>query len=201
MTTLVGKKAPDFKLESVDQKGYFNDFTLSDHVGNYKGGIVLFFYPFDFTFVCPTELIKLSEMYEEFDKRGALIVAVNTDSKYSHSAWRNTPTEKGGIGNLNYAILSDYQKEVSKSYGVLFEEKGCPFRATFLIDVDGIVRYQSINDLPLGRNIDEILRIVDAWKFYKKNGEVCPVNWKSGDKGMEASTDGLIDYFSSKKDH
>ncbi len=196
MNVLVGKSAPEIYLEGVDGKGNFIQLSLSEKLKKYEG-VVLFFYPLDFTFVCPTELIQLHEMFDQFHKRGILLLGINTDSKYSHAAWRKTDVTKGGIGDIGYVLLSDYKKEVSKSYGILFEEKGVAFRATFFIDSKGIVRHQSVNDLPIGRNIDEIVRIIDAWKFHEKNGEVCPVNWKKGDRGMEATEEGLEDYIAS----
>ena len=196
MNTLVGKSAPDFELEGVDRSGEFTKFCLSDKLRekDAKGGLVLFFYPLNFTFVCPTELVKLHEMYAKFQERSVALVGINTDSKFAHLAWRKQPVQDGGIGEVGYTLLSDYCKTVTKEYGVLSEEKGVAFRATFYIDSKGIVRYQAVNDLPIGRNIDEILRVVDAWKFHEKHGEVCPVNWKSGESGMEATEEGLRDY-------
>lgn len=197
MNVLVGKNAPEIELEGVNYDGDSIQFSLSEQLRKHKGGAVLFFYPLDFTFVCPTELIKLNELYEKFQNCGVLLVGINTDSKFSHIAWRNTNIKNGGIGNISYTLLSDYKKEVTSEYGVLFEEKGVAFRATFYIDKDGIVRHQSVNDLPLGRNIEEILRIIDAWKHHEKHGEVCPVNWKAGEAGMEATNEGLKDYVAS----
>jgi peroxiredoxin (alkyl hydroperoxide reductase subunit C) len=194
MNTLVGKIAPEFQIEGVNHNGEFINFSLSETLRHSKNGIVLFFYPLDFTFVCPTELVRLSQLHSEFQRRGVVVVGINTDSKFSHLAWRNQSVQEGGIGELNYTLLSDYKKNVTSQYGVLLEDRGVALRATFYIDTDGIVRHQSVNDLPMGRNIDEILRIVDAWDFHIKNGEVCPVDWKKGDSGMQPTNDGVKDY-------
>lgn len=194
MSTLVGKIAPEFQIEGVNRDGEFINFCLSEALKNSKNGIVLFFYPLDFTFVCPTELVRLSQLYPEFQRRGVTVVGINTDSKFSHLAWRNQTVQEGGIGELNYILLSDYCKTVTREYGVLLEGKGVALRATFYIDAEGVVRHQSVNDLPIGRSIDEILRIIDAWDFHMKYGEVCPVDWKRGDSGMQPTQDGVKDY-------
>lgn len=195
MSVLVGKKAPEFKATAVQGNKIIANFSLADYKGKY---VILFFYPLDFTFVCPTELHAFDEKLKEFHKRNTEVVAVSVDSHFSHLAWLNTPKIKGGIEGVSYTIVSDIHKTISKDYGVLFEEGGIAFRGLFLIDKDGIVRHQVVNDLPLGRNVDEALRMVDALRYYETNGEVCPANWRQGQKTMKTTKKGLEDYFAKK---
>lgn len=189
---LVGKKAPEFKAKSVIGE-QFHDFTLSSLKGNY---VVLFFYPLDFTFVCPTELHAFQEKLADFDSRGCKVVGCSVDSWFSHAAWLNTPKAKGGIQGITYPIVSDIHKSIARDYQVLKEEDGIAYRGLFLMDRDQIVRHQLINDLPIGRSVDEALRVLDALIFHEKHGEVCPANWKMGGKTMKPNDQGLVEYFS-----
>jgi len=196
---LVTKKAPDFCAKAVLADGSIVDnFKLSENMG--EKGTVLFFYPLDFTFVCPSEIIAFSHRIEEFKKRGVNVIGVSIDSQFSHFAWRETPVEKGGIGRINFPLVADLTKQISKDYDVLLEDAGVALRGSFLIDKDGIIRHAVINDLPLGRNIDEMLRMIDALHFFEENGEVCPANWKPGQEGMKASPDGVAEYLSKHAD-
>ncbi len=170
----------------------FQDITLSSFRG--KKNVVLFFYPLDFTFVCPTELHAFQEKLKEFKAKNTEVLAVSFDSKFSHLAWLNTSREDGGIDGVTYPVISDIHKTISRDFDVLHED-GVALRATFLIDKKGVVRQQTVNDLPLGRNIDEMLRLVDALAFHEKNGEVCPANWTEGKKAMRPDQQGLKDYF------
>lgn len=188
---LVGKKAPEIKAKAVIQDKTV-DFCLSHYLGKY---VVFFFYPLDFTFVCPTELHAFQEKLLEFEKRGATIVGCSIDSPYSHAAWLKTPKSTGGIQGITYPIVSDIHKSIAKSYDVLKEDDGIAYRGLFLIDRTGIVRHQLINDLPLGRSVDEVLRLVDALIFHEKHGEVCPANWKAGAKAMKPTEQGLTEFF------
>jgi len=196
MSVLVGKKAPDFKAAAVMADGSINsNFSLSDYAGKY---IVLFFYPLDFTFVCPTELIAFSRRIEEFESRGVQVIGCSIDSQFTHVAWRNTPIDEGGIGPVAYPLVADVKHEVCKAYDVEFEQAGVAFRGSFLIDENGIVRHQVVNDLPLGRNVDEMLRMVDALQFTEKYGEVCPAGWAKGEKGMAPTREGVSSYLASE---
>lgn len=194
MGVLVGKQAPDFHLNAVVNGKIENQFSLSSLKGKY---VVLFFYPLDFTFVCPTELHAFQDHLQEFEARGAQVVGCSVDSCFSHTAWLNTPRSKGGIEGVNYPILSDINKRVCRDYDVLKEDEGIAYRGLFLIDREGIVRHQIVNDLPLGRSVDEALRMIDALIFYEKNGEVCPANWREGKKSMKATPEGLVEYFAT----
>ncbi len=187
----IQKEAPDFTAPAVMPDGSFKDLSLKDYRGKY---VVLFFYPLDFTFVCPTELIALDERIEEFRERNAEVIAVSVDSQYSHYTWRNTPRDKGGVGEIRYPLVSDLDKSISKAYGVLLEKPGVALRGLFIIDRDGILRHMTVNDLPIGRNVDEILRVIDAIQFHEKHGEVCPANWKKGEEGMKPDQEGLEEY-------
>lgn len=192
MSVLVGKQAPDFTVPAVLGNGEIVDsFTLSSAIKG-KYGLV-FFYPLDFTFVCPSELIALDNRMSEFKARNVEVVAVSIDSHFTHNAWRNTPVNDGGIGAVRYTMAADIKQEVMKAYDVQSAD-GVAFRGAFLIDDKGVVRSQIINDLPLGRNMEELLRLVDALQFHEEHGEVCPANWKKGDKGMTASTEGVAAY-------
>ena len=175
MPAFVTKEAPDFTADAV-VNNEFKTIKLSDYRGKY---VVLFFYPLDFTFVCPTEIIAFSDKIEEFRKRGADVLGVSVDSKFSHLAWIRTPRADGGLGGLKYPLVSDITKKISTDYGVLLDG-GVALRGTFLIDKNGILRHALINDLPLGRNIDESIRMLDALHFFEQHGEVCPANWKPG---------------------
>ncbi|OED44494.1 alkyl hydroperoxide reductase [Endozoicomonas sp. (ex Bugula neritina AB1)] len=198
MGVLVGKKAPDFTVPAVLGDGSIVDaFTLSEAIRGKYG--LLFFYPLDFTFVCPSELIALDHRMDAFKERGVEVVGVSIDSHFTHNAWRNTPVDKGGIGQVKYTLAADMTHDICKSYDVE-SEGGVAFRGAFLIDKDGLVRSQIINDLPLGRNMDELIRLVDALQFHEEHGEVCPAGWTKGDKGMDASPTGVASYLSEEAD-
>lgn len=196
---LVTRQAPDFTSSAVLGNGEIvNNFNFKKHV-NGKAA-VLFFYPLDFTFVCPSELIAFDHRYEEFKKRGVEVVGVSIDSEFTHNAWRNTPTENGGIGAVKYALAADVKHEIAKAYGIEHPEEGVALRASFLIDKNGVVRHQIVNDLPLGRNIDEVLRMVDALQFHEEHGEVCPAQWEKGKEGMKDSPEGVAKYLKQNAD-
>ncbi|NUU36516.1 MULTISPECIES: peroxiredoxin [unclassified Pseudomonas] len=192
MSVLVGKQAPDFTVPAVLGNGEIVDsFTLSSAIKG-KYGLV-FFYPLDFTFVCPSELIALDNRMSEFKARNVEVIAVSIDSHFTHNAWRNTPVNNGGIGEVRYTMAADIKQDIMKAYDVQSAD-GVAFRGAFLIDDKGVVRSQIVNDLPLGRNMEELLRLVDALQFHEEHGEVCPANWKKGDKGMNASPEGVAAY-------
>ena len=176
MAVHVQKEAPAFSAQAV-VAGEFKTISLADYSGKY---VVLFFYPLDFTFVCPTEIIAFSERVDEFQKRGVQVIGCSTDSRFSHKAWIDTPRTKGGLGELKYPLMEDLTKKISTDYGVLIESVGVALRGLFVIDKGGIVRHITINDLPLGRSVDEVLRLVDALQHFEKHGEVCPADWKPG---------------------
>ncbi len=192
MGILVGKQAPDFTAVAVQRDQIIETFTLSEFKGQY---VVLFFYPLDFTFVCPTELHAFSERLKEFEERNTKVIGVSIDSHFSHLAWLNTPRSKGGIQGVEYPIVSDLNKTISKDYDVLVEGAGIAYRGLFLLDKDHVVRHQVVNDLPLGRNVSETLRMVDALQFTEKHGEVCPANWNQGAKSMKPTQEGLEEFF------
>ncbi len=206
---LVGKKAPQFKATAVVNGGEFKeDYSLEQFIGKKK--VLLFFYPLDFTFVCPTELLAFQNKLADFEKRGVQVIGCSIDSQFSHWAWVNTPKEKGGIKGVQYPLIADLTKTIAMNYGVLageydWDEEGnwtftgepVAYRGLFLIDEDGIVRHELINDLPLGRNVNEALRIVDALTHNQKYGEVCPANWSEGDDAMTANSEGVADYLSN----
>ena len=193
MSCLVTKEAPDFTAKAVMPDNTFDEqFKLSDHRGKY---VVLFFYPLDFTFVCPSEIIAFDRKLAEFKKRNCEVIGVSIDSHFSHWAWKNTPVDKGGIGNVQYPLVADLNKQISEDYGVLLGGE-VALRGLFLIDREGIVRHSVINDLSLGRNVDEALRMLDALQFTEEHGEVCPANWTAGDEGMKPTADGVADYLS-----
>ena len=199
MSVLVGRQAPDFTAAAVLGSGEIVDsFTLSEAIKGKKA--VVFFYPLDFTFVCPSELIAFDKRLAEFTKRGVEVIGVSIDSQFSHNAWRNTAINDGGIGPVGYTLVADTKHEICKAYDVEHPEAGVAFRASFLIDEDLQVRHQVVNDLPLGRNVDEMLRMVDALNFTQEHGEVCPAGWQDGDKGMDASTEGVAAYLSENAD-
>jgi len=196
MSVLVGKAAPDFTVTAVMPDGSIkSDFKLSDFRGKY---VVLFFYPLDFTFVCPTELIAFSKRIKEFEARDVQVIGCSIDSQFTHIAWRNTPVDEGGIGAVTYPLIADVKHEICQAYDVEFEQAGVAFRGSFLIDKDGKVRHQVVNDLPLGRNVDEMLRMVDALQFTEKYGEVCPAGWNKGDEGMKPNAEGVAAYLKGK---
>ncbi|GGB83087.1 peroxidase [Marinobacterium zhoushanense] len=198
MGVLVGKKAPDFTVAAVLGDGSIVDsFTLSDAIKG-KYGLV-FFYPLDFTFVCPSELIALDHRMDAFAERGVEVIGVSIDSQFTHNAWRNTPVNAGGIGPVKYTLAADTKHEICQAYDVE-AEGGVAFRGAFLIDKEGVVRSQIVNDLPLGRNMDELIRLVDALQFHEEHGEVCPAGWNKGDKGMNASPEGVAAYLSEESD-
>lgn len=194
MSVLVGKPAPDFTVPAVLGDGTIVDeFTLSDAI---KGKpAIVFFYPLDFTFVCPSELIALDNRMGALRDRGVEVISVSIDSHFTHNAWRNTPIDRGGVGPVQYTMAADLNHDIVKAYDVA-SEGGMALRGTFLIDKEGMVRSQIINDLPLGRNIDELVRLVDALQFHEEHGEVCPAGWNKGDKGMHASPEGVAKYLS-----
>lgn len=194
MGVLVGKKAPDFTVPAVMSDGSIVDaFTFSEAIRGKYG--LLFFYPLDFTFVCPSELIALDHRIDAFKERDVEVVGVSIDSHFTHNAWRNTPVDQGGIGPVRYTLAADMTHGICQSYDVE-SEGGVAFRGAFLIDKNGLVRSQIVNDLPLGRNMDELLRLVDALQFHEQHGDVCPAGWSKGDKGMTASPDGVARYLS-----
>jgi len=192
MSVLVGKQAPDFTAATVMPDNSINEkFNLHTYLKGKMG--VLFFYPLDFTFVCPSEIIAFDHRLDEFKKRGAEVIGVSVDSHFSHLAWKQTPVEKGGIGNVQYPLVADLTKSIARDYDVLVND-AVAFRGTFLIDKNGMVRHQLVNDLPLGRNIDEAIRMVDALLFHEEHGEVCPAGWNKGKKGMKADAAGVASY-------
>jgi peroxiredoxin (alkyl hydroperoxide reductase subunit C) len=191
---LVTKKAPDFTAAAVlGDNQIVEDFNLYKNLG--KNGAVVFFYPMDFTFVCPSEIIAFDHRLADFQERGVNVIGVSCDNQFSHFAWKSTDVKNGGIGNIRYPLVADITKQIARDFDVLFNE-GVALRGSFLIDSDGTVRHAVINDLPLGRNIDEMIRMVDTMIFTNEHGEVCPAGWNKGDKGMNASTKGVAEYLS-----
>ena len=198
MSVLVGKKAPDFTVPAVLGDGSIVDeFTLSEAIKG-KYGLV-FFYPLDFTFVCPSELIALDHRMEQFKSLGVEVIGVSIDSHFTHNAWRNTPFNEGGIGPVKYTLAADISHDICKAYDVE-SAGGVAFRGVFIIDKEGVVRSQIVNDLPLGRNFDEVIRLVEALQFHEEHGEVCPAGWNKGDKGMDASPEGVAKYLADEAD-
>jgi len=213
MSVLVTKEAPDFTATAVmGDNSFKEDFSLSDYKGKY---VVLYFYPLDFTFVCPSEIIAFDHRLKDFEARGVQVIGVSVDSHFTHLAWKNTPVNNGGIGQIRYPLVADLTKEIAADYGVLMgnvtAEDDCgeqfhllggavALRGSFLIDKEGIVRHQVVNDLPLGRNIDEMLRMVDALQFHEEHGEVCPAGWDKSKKAMAASTEGVAAYLAAESD-
>jgi len=196
MGSLVGNKAPDFTAAAVLANGdIVGDYKLSKALQG-KYGLV-FFYPLDFTFVCPSELIALDHRIKQFHALNVEVVAVSIDSQFTHNAWRNTPIDQGGIGKVGYTLVADVKHEICQAYGVEHPEAGVALRGAFIIDTQSVVRSQIVNDLPLGRSMDELLRIIDALQYHEKHGEVCPAGWQKGDKGMVASTAGVAQYLES----
>jgi peroxiredoxin (alkyl hydroperoxide reductase subunit C) len=195
MSILIAKEAPDFTAPAVMPSGVIEEqFKLSDLRGKY---VVLFFWPLDFTFVCPTEIIAHDRRMAQFVERNVAVVGVSIDSQFTHFAWRNTPINNGGIGPVQFPIVADVTHAITKAYGVE-HPGGVALRASFLIDRDGIVQHQVVNNLPLGRNVDEMLRMVDALQFFEEYGEVCPAGWQKGDEGMKPTAEGVASYLTSK---
>ena len=195
MAVLVGKQAPDFTATAVMGNNEIRDYTLSAETkGKYT---VIFFYPLDFTFVCPSELIAFDHRLDEFKQRGVEVIGVSIDSQFTHLAWKNTPVNNGGIGQVKYPLIADVKHEICQAYDVEFGPAGVAFRGSFLIDKKGVVRHQVVNDLPLGRNVDEMLRMVDALQFTEEHGEVCPAGWNKGKAGMKATTAGVAEYLAA----
>lgn len=195
---LVTKKAPDFTATAVlGNNQIVEDFQLSKNLG--KNGAILFFWPKDFTFVCPSEIIAFNKRVKDFEAKGFNVIGVSIDSEFVHLAWKNTPIDQGGIGQVQFPMVADLTHDIARDYDVLFGN-AVALRGSFLIDRNMIVRHAVINDLPLGRNVDEMLRMVDALLFFEENGEVCPAGWHKGDKGMKASPDGVADYLKNNAD-
>ncbi len=194
MSVLVTKPAPDFKAEAVLKDGSFAELTLSQFKGKY---VLLFFYPLDFTFVCPTEIIAFSDRCKEFTDIGVEVIGVSVDSHFSHLAWRNTPRDHGGLGQINYSLVADLNKQIARDYDVLLND-AVALRGLFLIDKAGVVRHQVVNDLPLGRSVDEALRMVQALQYFEKNGEVCPADWKAGKRTIKADVKGSKEFFGAE---
>jgi peroxiredoxin (alkyl hydroperoxide reductase subunit C) len=209
MAVLVGKRAPQFEADAVINGGEFVEkFSLAQYIG--KKHVVFFFYPLDFTFVCPTEIIAFQDKLAEFEKRNVQVVGCSVDSKFSHWAWLNTEKKSGGIKGVTFPLVSDLSKTISENYDVLageweydededyveFNGEAVAYRGLFLIDKQGVVRHQVVNDLPLGRSVEEAIRMVDALQFFEENGEVCPADWHKGDEGMKATSEGVADYLS-----
>jgi len=187
----VQKPAPAFKAQAV-VGGQFKEVSLEDYKGKY---LVVYFYPLDFTFVCPTEIIAFSDRIKEFTDINCEVVGVSTDSHFSHLAWINQPRKQGGLGGLNYPLVSDFNKNISRDYGVLIEEAGIALRGLFIIDPEGVVRQMSINDLPVGRSVDETLRLIKAFQFVEKHGEVCPANWQPDAPTIKPTPTDSLEYF------
>lgn len=209
MAVLVGKKAPSFKATAVVNGEFEEDFSLEQYLG--KKHVVFFFYPLDFTFVCPTEIIAFQDRMEEFERKNVAVVGCSVDSHFSHFAWLNTPRDRGGIEGVEYPLVADTAKTIATNFDVLageytYNEEGqmeftgepVAYRGLFLIDKEGIVRHQVVNDLPLGRNIDEALRMVDALQYFEEKGEVCPANWEEGKEALEATQEGIASYLAAR---
>ncbi len=195
MAVLVTQAAPDFKVNAVLPDGSFqDDLSLSQFRGKY---VLLFFYPLDFTFVCPTEIIAFSDRIDEFEALGVQVLGASVDSQFSHLAWRNLPRNQGGIGNVKYPLISDLNKQIARDYDVLLDG-GVALRGTFLIDREGLVRHQVVNDLPLGRSVDEALRMVKALQYFEKNGEVCPADWKEGNRTIKPGVESSKEFFGAE---
>ena len=192
MSSLVTKQAPEFKAQAVMPDNSFKEIKLSDYKGKY---VVLFFYPLDFTFVCPSEILAFDKKIAEFKERNCELIGVSIDSHFTHLAWKNTDVNKGGIGKIQYPLVADISKTISNEYGVLFDES-IALRGLFLIDREGTVKHATINDLGIGRNVDETLRVLDALQFTEEHGEVCPANWKKGEDAMKPTAEGVAEYLS-----
>ena len=196
MTTLVCKNAPDFNAVAVMKDGSINEkFNLYSYIKDSYA--IIFFYPLDFTFVCPSEILEFNRQISMFEQKNCKVIGISVDSHFSHLAWRNTEIKKGGIGNIDFPLIADLNKDIALSYGVLLDRK-IALRGLFLIDIKQVVRHAVVNDLPLGRNVNEALRMVDALIFHDQNGEVCPANWNKDKKGMQATTQGVAEYLSQE---
>lgn len=191
--TLVTKEAPDFTAQAVMPDNSFEELTLSSYRGKYA---VLFFYPLDFTFVCPSEIIAFDKALPRFQEKNAQVIGASVDSHFTHLAWKNTPRDRGGIGQIGYPLVSDLSKSISRDYGVLLDD-GIALRGLFVIDKEGVVRHALVNDLPLGRNVDEVLRVLDALQFHEVHGEVCPANWREGEEAMKPTAEGVAEYLAA----
>ena len=197
MTTLVGKRAPGFIAAAVLANGtIINNFNLQEAIQEKYS--IIFFYPLDFTFVCPSELIALDNRIDEFEKRNTLVIGVSIDSQYTHNAWRNTPVANGGIGPVRYPLIADVNHQICQAYGVEHSTAHVALRGAFIIDKQGIVRSQIVNDLPLGRNVDELLRLIDALEFHEKQGEVCPAGWTKGKTGIKPTSEGIANFLANQ---
>jgi len=194
MGVLVTQHAPDFKAQAVMPDGSFKEIALSDYKGKY---VLLFFWPLDFTFVCPTEIIAFSDAQKKFADLGVQILGVSVDSHFTHLAWRNTPRNQGGIGEVGYPMVADLSRQIARDYDCLLDA-GIALRGLFLIDKNGIVRHQVVNDLPLGRSVDEALRMVHALQYFETNGEVCPANWQVGSKTIKPNVEGSKEFFEAQ---
>ena len=194
MGTLVGSAAPEFEAKAINANDEIVTVKLADYIG--RCYVVLFFYPLDFTFVCPTELIAIDHRISQFEKLNVKVFGVSVDSHHAHMAWRNKPVKEGGIGKINFTLISDIQRSVARQYGVLLNES-IALRGTFLIDKAGIVRHMEAGDPALGRNIDELIRVIKAWQYHEENGEVCQAGWQEGNEGIDATSDGIKDFLNS----
>lgn len=193
MSSLIGKKAPEFTAKAVmPDDSIVDDFSLSNYLKGSYG--LVFFYPLDFTFVCPSEIIAFSNRMDRFQELNTKVIGVSVDSQFSHYAWRNTPVEKGGIGKIKFPLVADLTKQIARDFGVLIEDAGVALRGSFLIDREGKIRHYVINDLPLGRNVDESIRMVEALQFHEEHGEVCPAGWQKGQSGMKDTAEGVASY-------
>ncbi len=192
MSTLVTQQAPDFTATAVMPDNSFQELSLSAYRGKY---VVLFFYPLDFTFVCPSEILAFNREVEEFNKKNCHLIGVSVDSHFTHLAWKQTAVKQGGIGDVQYPLVADIKKEIARAYGVLHDDS-VALRGLFLIDREGVVRHAVVNDLPLGRNVDEALRMLDALQFTEEHGEVCPANWREGEDAMKPTPEGVASYLS-----
>ncbi len=196
---LVGRRAPDFTAPAVMPDNTIEDsFHLFSHLDGAYG--VVFFWPLDFTFVCPSEILAFDHRRAALEERDTRLIGVSIDSQFTHLAWKNTPPGEGGLGPVSFPMVADLTKSIAESYGVLLPDAGVALRGSFLIDRDGVVRHQVINDLPLGRNVDDMIRMVDALQFHEENGEVCPAGWTKGDAGMKATPDGVASYLAAHAD-
>ncbi len=190
MSVLVTKQAPDFTAQAVMPDNSMAEVTLSSYRGKY---VVLFFYPLDFTFVCPSEILAFNREVKTFARKNTVLLGVSVDSQFSHFAWRQTPVNKGGIGEIGFPLVADLDKKIARAYDVLLND-AVALRGLFLIDTHGVVRHQVVNDLPIGRNVDEAIRTLDALQFTEEHGEVCPANWKEGDEAMKPTAEGVASY-------
>jgi len=195
MCTLVTQQAPDFTAQAVMPNNTFADLTLSSTRGKY---VVLFFYPLDFTFVCPSEILAFDRKLAEFKKRNCEVIGVSVDSQYTHLAWKSTPLREGGLGEVQFPLVSDLKKDIARAYGVLLDE-AVALRGLFLIDKDGIVRHELVNDLPLGRSVDEALRLLDALQFFETYGDVCPADWHPGEEAIKPTHEGISEYLAKRE--